>query len=125
MTSHLPSAILWAQPEEDFAGGFNVDGQSGGMLHGRVDITKVPLQLILAVDAVGACGMEQAVNHPHCCVHAVRNGEPCLGNLTARIGYASAHGLPGCLDGCDNIGPSGAEDSFGFGYLRLDQGAVP
>ena len=113
-----------AQPEEDFAGGFDVDGQTGGMLHSRMDIPKVPLQSILAVDAVGASSMEQAVNHPHRFVHAMGNGQPCLGDLAARIRHTGTHGLPGCPGGCEHIGTGRAEDGFGFGYLRLDQSTV-
>ena len=59
----LPSQVMRAQPEEDFPGGFDVDGPAGGMLHGRMDIPNVSLRTLLAVDGVGASRMEQAV-HP-------------------------------------------------------------
>jgi hypothetical protein len=58
MTTHLPAEVMWAQPEEDFPGGFEVDRQASGMLHGRMNISKIPLQPMLAVDAVGARRME-------------------------------------------------------------------
>src|SRR5262245_61602780 len=74
-TDALPSLVMRAQSEEDFPGGFDVGGQAGSMLHGRMDIPKVPLQAILAVDGVGAGRMEHAVHYPYCLVHAVRNGQ--------------------------------------------------
>src|SRR5262252_5287238 len=125
MVRHLPSYVLRAQPEEHFASGFNVDGQASRMLHSGMDIPKVPLQSVLAVDGVGAGGMKQAVNHSHRFMHAVGNGQPGLGDLAARIGHTSAHGLPRRLNSREYIGACSTEDGFSLGYLRLHQGAIP
>src|SRR2546425_11159125 len=39
----LPADVLRTQPKEDFASRFDVGGQTSGMLHGGMDIPKVPL----------------------------------------------------------------------------------
>src|SRR5438093_410090 len=125
VTGRLPADVMRTQPEEDFASGFEVSEQAGGMLHGGMDIPKVPLQPILAVDRVGASSVEHAIDGPDRFVHAVGNRQTGLGDLAARVWHASAHGLPGCPDGLEHIGAGRAEDGFGFGHPRLYQGTIP
>ena len=44
------------------------------MLHRRMNISKVPLQAILAVDGIGASNMEHPVHSPNRFMHTMGNG---------------------------------------------------
>jgi hypothetical protein len=71
--THLPSEVMWAQPEEDFPGGFEVDRQVSGMLRGPMNIPKVPRQADRGRHGCVWCGVVHNCllpgTSPHrCCV---------------------------------------------------------
>ena len=94
------------------------------MLNGNVNVPEIPLQRVLAIHRIGAGGVEHHVHGPHRLVHGMRDGQPCSGDLRARVGRPLANRLPRRSHRFQHIGPGGAENGFRFGYARLHQRPV-
>ena len=101
-----------------------MDGEPSGVLYGGVYIPKISFQRVFSVERIGASSMEYQIHRAHRFVHAVGDGQPGLGDLTAWVWCTGADGSPSSADGINDVGTGGIQDGFGLGKSGLDEGAI-
>ena len=95
------------------------------MLHRDMDISKVALEPILAVNRIRTRRMEYDIHRSNGFMHAMGNRQPRLRDLATRIWRTPAHGCPGRANGMHDVRACGIDDRFGLRHLALDQGTMP
>src|SRR6266481_4915151 len=120
-----PAHVGGTQAHQHFTGGFVLRREGAVVLNGDMDIPKVSLQRIAAIDRVRPRRMEHEIDRAYRLVHRMNNCQPRLGYSDARVRGITADHVPEGSNRVDDISSGGIENSLSFSKARLDEGAIP